>query len=94
MREDQTESPHAGCAIVAEVRLFGCGFAPVGWEVCDGREIPITGRGPLFSLIGWRFGGDGWTTFALPDLRSELEPGLVPAVAARGVAAATEVAHA
>jgi microcystin-dependent protein len=94
MIRDNANSPQFSPPVVAEIRLFGCGFAPAGWDVCDGREIRIADRQPLFWLLGWRFGGDGWTTFALPDLSAELaSSGLVPAVAVRGVPVALEAAH-
>lgn len=80
--------------IIAEVRLFAGGFAPAGWDLCDGRELTIAERQAVFAIIGWRYGGDGWTTFALPDLRAELESGLVPAVAVRGVPIVAEATHA
>ena len=52
-----------------EIRMFGGNFAPVGWAFCDGSVLPISEYVELFSLIGTTYGGDGQTTFALPDLR-------------------------
>jgi microcystin-dependent protein len=49
--------------------MFGGNFAPVNWAICDGRTMPISENQPLFALIGATYGGDGQTTFALPDLR-------------------------
>jgi microcystin-dependent protein len=53
---------------VGEVRLFAGNFAPVGWELCDGRQLPISQYDTLFQLIGTTYGGDGVNTFQLPDL--------------------------
>ncbi|WP_419812223.1 phage tail protein [Bacterioplanoides sp.] len=62
---------------LAEVRIFGGNFAPRGWAFCDGQLIPVAQNTALFSLIGTIYGGDGRTTFALPDLRerSPMHPG-------------------
>jgi microcystin-dependent protein len=57
---------------VGEVRLFGGNFAPAGWAFCDGSLLPISEYDVLFNLIGTTYGGDGQTTFALPDLRGRL----------------------
>lgn len=54
---------------VGEIRLFGGNFAPSGWAFCDGDLLPIATFDTLFALIGTTYGGDGQTTFALPDLR-------------------------
>ena len=54
---------------VGEIRLFGGNFAPVGWMTCSGQLLPISENEALFNLIGTTYGGDGQTTFALPDLR-------------------------
>lgn len=54
---------------IGEIRLFAGNFAPVGWEFCAGQLLPIAENEPLFTLIGTTYGGDGETTFALPDLR-------------------------
>jgi microcystin-dependent protein len=71
--------------LIAEIRTFAAGFAPPDWAACDGRLLPIAEYQPLFSLIGWRYGGDGWSTFALPDLRGECAEDLIPAIALDGV---------
>jgi len=55
---------------LAEIRMFGFNFAPRGWALCDGQILPINQNQSLFSLLGTTYGGDGRTTFALPDLRS------------------------
>lgn len=54
---------------VGEIRLFAGNFAPQGWALCDGSLLPISGNDVLFALIGTTYGGDGQSTFALPDLR-------------------------
>ena len=55
---------------VAEIRIFPFNFAPVGWALCDGQVMPISQNTALFSLLGTMYGGDGKSTFALPDLRA------------------------
>lgn len=55
---------------LAEVRIVGFNFAPRGWAFCDGQILPINQNQSLYSLLGTTYGGDGRTTFALPDLRS------------------------
>ena len=57
---------------IGEIRMFGGNFAPVGWALCDGQLVPISENDALFNLIGTTYGGDGQTTFALPDLRSRV----------------------
>ena len=57
---------------IGEIRMFGGNFAPVGWAFCDGRLMPISENDVLFQLIGTTYGGDGQTTFALPDLESRV----------------------
>jgi microcystin-dependent protein len=54
---------------VAEIRIFGFNFAPRGWALCDGQILPISQNTALFSLLGTTYGGDGKTTFALPNLQ-------------------------
>jgi len=53
---------------VAEIRIFGFNFAPTGWAFCNGQLMPISQNTALFSLLGTFYGGDGKSTFALPDL--------------------------
>jgi len=53
---------------VGEIRMFGGSFAPAGWMTCDGQILPISEYETLFNLIGTTYGGDGQTTFALPNL--------------------------
>jgi microcystin-dependent protein len=57
---------------VGEIRMFGGNFAPAGWQFCDGTLLPISEFETLFNLIGTTYGGDGQTTFAVPDLRGRL----------------------
>jgi microcystin-dependent protein len=54
---------------LAEIRVFPYSFAPRGWALCDGQLLPIAQNTALFSLLGTMYGGDGRSTFALPDLR-------------------------
>jgi microcystin-dependent protein len=67
---------------VAEIRIFGFNFAPKGWAFCDGQLLPISQNTALFSLLGTTYGGDGKSTFALPDLqgRAPMQPGQGPAL--------------
>ncbi len=57
---------------IGEIRMFAGNFAPTGWMFCDGALIPIAEYDTLFSLIGTTYGGDGETTFALPDYRGRV----------------------
>ena len=57
---------------VGEIRMFGGNFAPNGWMLCEGQLLPISENETLFNLIGTTYGGDGQSTFALPDLRGRL----------------------
>jgi microcystin-dependent protein len=57
---------------IGEIRMFAGNFAPAGWAFCDGSLIPISENDALFNLIGTTYGGDGQSTFALPDLRSRI----------------------
>ena len=54
---------------VAEIRMFGFNFAPKGWAFCNGQLLPISQNTALFSLLGTFYGGDGKSTFALPDMQ-------------------------
>jgi len=60
---------------VGEIRLFACNFAPKGWAKCEGQILPISQNTALFSILGTTYGGDGKTTFALPDLRDRMAIG-------------------
>jgi microcystin-dependent protein len=57
---------------VGEIRMFAGNFAPVGWMFCEGQLLPISENETLFQLIGTTYGGDGESTFALPDLRGRV----------------------
>ena len=62
---------------VAEIRIFPFNFAPTGWAFCDGQLMPISQNTALFSLLGTTYGGDGKSTFALPDMQGNagMQPG-------------------
>lgn len=68
-----------GTPYVGEIRMFGGNFAPAGWAFCEGQLLAISENETLFNLIGTTYGGDGQSTFALPDLR-----GRVPVHAGQG----------
>jgi len=70
---------------VAEIRIFPFNFAPRGWAFCDGQLMPISQNTALFSLLGTTYGGDGKSTFALPNLRgrSPLQHGQGPGLSMR-----------
>lgn len=57
---------------IGEIRLFGFGRVPIGWKACDGSVQPISDYPTLFTLIGTTYGGDGESTFGLPDLRGQI----------------------
>jgi microcystin-dependent protein len=57
---------------VGEIRMFAGNFAPAGWQFCDGQILPISENETLFNLIGTTYGGDGQSTFALPNLQSRV----------------------
>ena len=69
---------------VGEIRIFAGNFAPRGWAFCDGQLLAVSQNDALFSLLGTIYGGDGRTTFGLPDMRGRLAihagsgPGLSP----------------
>lgn len=75
-----------GTPYVGEIRLFAGNFAPAGWAICNGSLLAIAENDVLFNLIGTTYGGDGQSTFALPDLRGRVPvhqgqgPGLPPAM--------------
>ncbi len=60
---------------LAEIRVFPFGYAPRGWARCEGQLLPINQNQALFSLLGTTYGGNGTTTFALPDLRGRTAVG-------------------
>ena len=67
---NQMSSPFVG-----QIMIFAGSFAPEGWAICDGRMLSIAENDALFNLIGTTYGGDGATTFALPDLRGRVPIG-------------------
>lgn len=60
---------------IGQMMMFAGNFAPRGWALCDGQLLPISQHQALFALIGTTYGGDGGTTFALPDLRGRVAMG-------------------
>lgn len=70
---------------IGEIRFFAGNFAPRGWAFCDGQLLPIASYQALFSILGTTYGGDGRTSFALPDMRgrSPLHPGQGPGLSNR-----------
>ena len=69
-----------GTPYLGEIRMVGFGFAPKGWAPCNGQTMQISQYQALFSLLGTTFGGDGRSTFLLPDFRGRtaIEPGVLP----------------
>ncbi|WP_005035777.1 phage tail protein [Holophaga foetida] len=72
---------------VAEIRIFNFNFAPTGWAFCDGQLLPLSQNTALFSLLGTFYGGDGKSTYALPDLqgRAPMHPGQGPGLSLHGL---------
>ena len=71
---------------LGQIRLFPYNFAPQGWAFCEGQIIQITQNMPLFSLLGTTYGGDGRTTFALPNLKGkEPDPNMHYCIALVGI---------
>jgi microcystin-dependent protein len=72
-----------GHPYIGEIRMFAGNFAPAGWMFCEGQILPISENDTLFELIGTTYGGDGQSTFGLPDLRGRIPVhqgnGFVPA---------------
>lgn len=60
---------------IGEIRSFGFNFAPVGWSQCNGQLLPIAQNTALFSILGTTYGGDGRTTFGLPNLQGKVSMG-------------------
>jgi len=74
---------------IGEIKMFGGGFAPRGFAFCDGQLLTVSQNEPLFSLLGTTYGGDGRTTFGLPDLRGRLpiHQGAGPGLTSRQIGA-------
>jgi microcystin-dependent protein len=58
-----------GTPYIGEIRIFGFSFAPIDWAFCDGQQMPIDQYAALFAIVGTTYGGNGQTTFALPNLQ-------------------------
>ena len=71
-RATPAEAQTDGEPYIGEIRMFAGDFEPYGWRFCDGRLLPIAEHDALFALIGTTYGGDGQSTFALPDLRGRV----------------------
>jgi len=78
---------------IAEIRIFAGNFAPRSWAFCNGQLIPVAQNTALFSLVGTTYGGDGRTTFGLPDLqgRAPMHPGSGPGLTSRRLGERTGV---
>ncbi len=76
---------------IGEIRMFGGNFAPVGWAFCNGALMDISQNDALFNLIGTTYGGDGQTTFALPNLQSRVPVHVGPGFALGQAAGAETV---
>jgi microcystin-dependent protein len=76
---------------IGQIKMFAGSFAPRGYSLCDGQLVPISHNTALFSLLGTTYGGDGQTTFALPDLRgrSPLHTGSGPGLTPRSLGSRT-----
>ena len=66
---------HAQDPYIGEIRMFAGTYAPLGWELCNGQTMSISGNPALFTIIGTLYGGNGTTTFNLPDLRNRVPVG-------------------
>ncbi|MFT5385336.1 MAG: microcystin-dependent protein [Saprospiraceae bacterium] len=71
--------------MIGEIRMFAGNFAPRSWALCDGQLLSINSNQALFSILGTTYGGDGRTSFALPDMRSRaaVHPGTGPGLSTR-----------
>ncbi len=76
-----------------EIRLFAGTFAPKGWAFCDGKIMAIKQNSALYSLLGNQYGGDGSTTFALPDLRGKVPMSVVSDEVGKTTSAASTTLH-
>jgi microcystin-dependent protein len=72
--------------LLGSIQLFAFNFAPVGWRLCDGTLLSIGENSAVFSLLGTTYGGNGTTTFALPNLKGkEPVPGSVFCICMQGI---------
>ncbi len=80
---------------IAEIRMVGFNFAPRGWSFCNGQLLPIAQNTALFSLVGTTYGGNGQTTFGLPNMqgRSPMHPGQGPGLTPRSLGETGGVAN-
>ncbi|MCP4361480.1 MAG: phage tail protein [Chloroflexi bacterium] len=80
---------------LAEIIMFGGNFAPRGWALCDGQLLPISQYSAVFSLLGTTYGGDGRTTFGLPDMRGRVpvHPGTGPGLTPRRLGESSGTEH-
>ena len=72
-------------AFIGTVIGFAGTFAPVGWELCDGKLLPINQNMALFSILGTTFGGDGTTNFALPKIHESSIPNMTYIICVNGI---------
>jgi len=73
---------------LGEIRLFAGNYAPTDWALCQGQLLPINQNTALFAILGTVYGGDGISTFALPDLRKSLQTfpeGITPIISLQGI---------
>ncbi|MBU9714931.1 phage tail protein [Evansella tamaricis] len=85
-QEDHQVSAYVDGTYIGEIRLFPYDFAPDGWLKCDGSLLPISSNTTLYSLIGIKYGGNGISTFGIPDLRgAEPLPGTSYYIAIQGL---------
>lgn len=73
---------------LGEIRLFAGNYAPTGWALCQGQLLQINEWTALFSIVGTTYGGDGTSTFAVPDLRKSVQTfpdGITPIICLQGV---------
>jgi microcystin-dependent protein len=73
-------------SFLGQIQLFALGFVPRGWILCDGSSLPIAHYSAVFALLGTTYGGDGRTSFAVPNLKGkEPIPGLIYCLCLEGV---------
>lgn len=86
---DKTEKEAYQEGFIGEIKMFGGNFAPRSWALCEGQLLAISQNQALFSILGTTYGGDGRTTFALPDLRGRtaIGPGNGPGLSSRQLGA-------
>lgn len=80
-----------GTPFMSEIKIISWNYAPVGWAFCNGQFLPINQNQALFSLLGTQFGGNGQTTFALPDFRGRVPVHVGPSNSSVGVTGGQDV---